>query len=140
MPSAGPDGLEAIARSAIASAAHIPAAQAVKTGGVFFDTVKVECNADDILEKADALGFNFRKLSDNAVTVTFDETTEDAEAVAAVFGARVEQADPADVIGRLARTSEFPTHPVFNRYHTEAEMLRCIRRLEAKGSVAHHLR
>ncbi len=126
----GPDGLKAIARSVHRRAAQF--AQAVKAGGVFFDTVKVECNADDILKKADVLGFNFRKLSDNAVTVTFDETTEDAEAVAAVFGARVEQTDPADVIGRFARTSEFLTHPVFNRYHTETEMLRYIRRLEAK--------
>ena len=43
------------------------------------------------------------------------------------------QAVAADTIpASLARTSEFLTHPVFNRYHTETEMLRYLRRLESK--------
>ena len=36
----------------------------------------------------------------------------------------------------LARTSKFLTHPVFNRHHSETEMLRYIAGLEGKGSVA----
>ena len=38
----------------------------------------------------------------------------------------------SDVIGALARTSAFLTHPVFHRYHSETEMLRYLRRLAAK--------
>ena len=37
-----------------------------------------------------------------------------------------------DVIGALARTSEFLTHPVFHDHHSETEMLRYLRRLVAK--------
>ena len=35
---------------------------------------------------------------------------------------------PAD----LRRTSAYLTHPVFNRHHSETEMLRYMRRLEAR--------
>ena len=40
----------------------------------------------------------------------------------------------------LARTSAYLTHPVFNRYHSETEMLRYIRRLESRDlSLAHSM-
>ena len=38
----------------------------------------------------------------------------------------------SDVIGALARTSEFLTHPVFHEHHSETEMMRYLRRLAAK--------
>ena len=126
----GPEGLKAIARSVHRRAVQF--AQAVKSAGVFFDTVRVTCHADEIIKKADESGFNFRKLNDETVTVTFDETTEDVAAVAAVFGAKIDPSDTADVIGAFSRTSGFLSHPVFNRYHTETEMLRYIRRLESR--------
>ncbi len=34
----------------------------------------------------------------------------------------------------LRRKSAYLTHPIFNRYHTEHEMLRYVRGLEAKTS------
>ena len=37
-----------------------------------------------------------------------------------------------DIIGALARTSPFLTHPVFHAHHSETEMLRYLRRLAAK--------
>ena len=37
-----------------------------------------------------------------------------------------------DVIGALARTSPYLTHPVFHAHHSETEMLRYLRRLAAK--------
>ena len=40
---------------------------------------------------------------------------------------------------RFARTSAFLTHPVFNRHHSEHEMLRYMRRLQAQRPLAHHL-
>jgi glycine dehydrogenase len=47
----------------------------------------------------------------------------------ALFGKRTEVKDSHD---RFARTSEFLQHPVFNRYHSETEMLRYIKRLESR--------
>ena len=38
----------------------------------------------------------------------------------------------------LARTSEFLTHPTFNRYHTEHEMLRYMKCLESKDLAMNH--
>ena len=39
----------------------------------------------------------------------------------------------SEVIGSgLRRESEFLSHPVFNRFHTETELLRYIRRLESR--------
>ena len=32
----------------------------------------------------------------------------------------------------FARTSRYLTHPVFNRYHSETEMLRYLKRLESR--------
>ena len=46
--------------------------------------------------------------------------------------------DLSDFPVTMARETPFLTHPVFNKYHTETEMLRYLRRLEAKDSLAHH--
>src|SRR5262249_20234555 len=86
-----------------------------------------------------AAGVNFRRLDDATLGLSLDETTTrgDVERVFAVFSgaapavtvealdATVEDALP----GALERTSPFLTHPTFNRYHSETEMLRYLRRL-----------
>ncbi len=55
-------------------------------------------------------------------TLLFDEAD-------ALFGKRSEVKDSHD---RYARTSKYLQHSVFNRYHSETEMLRYIKRLEAR--------
>ena len=85
---------------------------------------------------------NFRKhRRGDARGVSLDETTTEAE-LDTIF--RVFNNDKApnfkatelaeDVNAgcreRFARTSAFLTHPVFNRYHSETEMMRYIKRLE----------
>jgi glycine dehydrogenase len=55
-------------------------------------------------------------------TLLFDEAD-------ALFGKRSEVKDSRD---RCARKSRFLEHPVFNRYHSETEMLRYLKRLEAR--------
>ena len=47
---------------------------------------------------------------------------------------------PRDPDERFARTSAFLTHPVFNTHHSETEMLRYMRKLEARDlSLAHSM-
>jgi glycine cleavage system P protein (glycine dehydrogenase) len=112
----------------------------------FFDTVRVSLGnrrLENILEAARSRRINLRTLDSTTLGVTLDETTrvEDLTDLFAVFG---EGGAPAFSVEDLAedidlelneqleRTSSYLTHPVFNRYHSETELLRYIHRLEAK--------
>ena len=112
----------------------------------YFDTIAVEtdpASASAIQAAANQRGMNLRAISATRIGIALDETTrlEDlADLVACFDPAGKFKFDPAalekelgDVIpGGLTRTSSFLTHPVFRRYRSETEMLRYIRRLEAK--------
>jgi glycine dehydrogenase len=148
----GPEGLRAIARRVHALASVL--AEALRRlgyelgGEPFFDTLRVELGgraADDLLRSAAERGINLRKLGEHAVGIALDEaaTVADVDELISIF----DGGDPGDirgfsleelagVVGEIpaphARTSDFMTHPVFNRYHTEHEMLRYIKRLEGR--------
>ncbi|MDB6172959.1 MAG: glycine dehydrogenase [Chthoniobacteraceae bacterium] len=142
----GPDGLKRIAERVHLFTAMLAAGlrqlgfQVAQTGP-FFDTIRVETTRrDEILYAACEAGINLRPFGTGSLLISLDETTDSIEPLLSVFhgGANpgfspetlASQADTG--FGALARTSKFLTHPVFNRYHTEHEMLRYIRRLEAK--------
>ena len=104
----------------------------------FFDTltVRVPGRADEVVASAVALGINLRPVDDDTVGVSLDETSTRAvvSAVWQAFGvdASIDDLDLAvgsTIPAGLERTSPFLTHPVFNRYHSETEMLRYLRRL-----------
>jgi glycine dehydrogenase len=143
----GPEGLEAIARRVHALAAMLAAGARRLRHKVpeepFFDTVAIELSgrdADSVVAKALDKGVNLRKLDEQTVVVAFDETVEraDFEDVLAALGGesldvdQLERAVEVDLPAPHARTGPFLEHPVFGRFHTEHEMLRYIRRLEAK--------
>jgi glycine dehydrogenase len=154
----GPEGLRAIARRV--RALTLGLAEGLRRLGYdlgdheVFDTLRVTGPADAIVDLAAARGINLRRLADDTVGVTLDEaaTERDLADLLAVFagaldrGARPPLPPPPPSIAEiaravdperpypapLARTSEFLTHPVFHRHHTEHEMLRYIKRLEAR--------
>src|SRR5207249_5565275 len=112
-----------------------------------FDTVGVEfetaAKRDEVLRRAIAHGFNLRAHDSATILVSFDETvtSEDLAELIFVFTAKKSDPIPLEVAGRemkygfrdiLLRTSPFLTAKVFNSYHTEHEMLRYMKRLEAK--------
>jgi glycine dehydrogenase len=137
----GPEGLREIARTVRRRTAVL--AQGLRQLGVsienhtHFDTLTVRpADRAAVLERAKAERLNFRLL-DGALGITLDETTTAStiEAVWRCFGgaltsAAVETAtaEPPIPTG-LERTSAFLTHPVFQRYHSETELLRYMRRL-----------
>jgi glycine dehydrogenase len=191
----GPQGLAAIARRVHALAVTL-AAGLRRLGhevpdAPFFDTLRVRprgTTARDVLAAARERRMNLRPLAPDAVGISLDEATTEAdlEALLEVFGshsggsagdlrpgdaggpgdfrpsdaghsggsgkpagsgepgrrrsglaarelARQAAAEGAFDFGPPhARISPYLTHPVFNRHHTEHEMLRYIKRLESR--------
>ena len=108
----------------------------------FFDTLRVQTGGrsiKDILRVAEAHCVNLRVYDSESVGVSIDEATssEEIEKLLRIFNGdrplnfRVEDLDTQGP-GLPSRTTGFLTHPVFNRYHSETEMLRYIRRLESR--------
>ena len=142
----GPEGLKAIAlrihRLARAFASSVKKSGLKVAHADFFDTVRIDfakgADADGAVSRAAANGFNVRRLGTSSVSVTFDETSTAQEAAALVgfMGSTAAGTVTADgelsVSGSLRRTSAYLTHPIFNRYHSETEMLRYIRTLEGR--------
>ena len=93
-------------------------------------------SADEALPAALAAGFNIRRVGDTAIGITFDETTTPQhvhDIVVALGGRPISSDEFDDVADGLAatvrRVDEFLTQSVFERYHSEHEMLRYLRRL-----------
>jgi len=142
----GPDGLRKIARRIHGQALRLAGALerlGLEVGKApIFDTVRVIVGSSRaILEAALKEGVNLRALDERTVCISLDETTEDLGAIVRAFngGADLEGYDLWDLWdsydpypAALERKGDFLKHPVFNSYHTETEMLRYIRRLEAK--------
>jgi glycine dehydrogenase len=129
-------------------------AAALRRAGAFvnerpvFDTLTVgNVSAARVHANAAARKLNLLVIDAHTVGLSLDETTTEAElrALLACFSesAELDAADiaaPAAAFGPLARTSAFLTAKVFNSYHTEHELLRYIKRLEAKDlSLCHSM-
>lgn len=131
----GPDGLQAIARR-VRGRTHSLRASLAASGfkvsqNEIFDTfVLTQVNADEILKLALQVGINFRKISEESVGISLDETVthSDLEDLLAVFKASSVEHE-VEIPGILVRERKFLTHRVFNTYHSETAMLRYIRTL-----------
>jgi glycine dehydrogenase len=154
----GPDGLTRIARRVHRHAALL-AAGAARLGHTvahadYFDTLRIDLagsTTGKVLAAARKVGINLRKASGTSVIVALDETVGEADVsdvlVALHGGAPLPftVASLADDIDdrydeRFARTSGFLTHPVFNQYHAEHELLRYMRKLESRDlSLVHSM-
>ena len=145
----GPEGIKRIATRIHALASAF--AQAVKQAGMsivheqFFDTVLIntEGQTEQIYQNALNIGYNLRKVDDNHIAIAFNETSDAADfgvltqlftGVAAQLSDDISLSLPAS----LLRTDAILTHPVFNRYHTEHEMLRYLKKLENKDLAMNH--
>jgi len=138
----GPEGLRRIAlRTKLLAemlAAGLRATGAKLGDEPFFDTLTVANVAPErVHAAAGARGFNLRRIGGDRVGISLDETAtvEEVKALLAIFGG-VALPDSSsvrpDFAPPLARTTPFLTASVFQRYHTEHEMLRYIKRLEAR--------
>ena len=150
----GADGLRGIALkvhlSTVALANELKKLGYNVAPGAFFDTLKL-LHTDNVKVHAlaDAAQINFHYANDG-LTLSIDETTttDDLNAMLAVFAQKVGKPAPvltaadveAQTIALKQRESEILGHPVFNRYHSETEMMRYIKRLENKDlSLTHSM-
>jgi glycine dehydrogenase len=150
----GPKGLKEIAKK-VNTMAAVTAQEVAKYGYAqlnknFFDTILIETPAgiaaDKIISLAIKKEMNFRKVEDNLVGLSFDETTSlnDVNEILDVFAEAagkkhqeyVCEGNPCrckeikTLPESLLRTSEYLTHPVFNSYHSETDMMRYMKKLE----------
>jgi glycine dehydrogenase len=145
----GPDGLRRIARRvhglAVALSAGLQKLGHTVTDSPFFDTLRVRINGlpvESILSAAKNAGFNLRTLGDGVIGISLDETTtrQDVQTILESFAGgstlrvNVDQmaSEGGEFPPNLKRSSEFLSHPVFNRYKSETEMLRYIFRLMSR--------
>lgn len=159
----GPKGLRNIAERIHALTALL--AEGLKEIGFhisnerFFDTLKIGIESvaqiEAIRREALLAGMNFRYFSERAIGISLDETTtlEDVRAIVGVFHSTTgnrngiaqhtngtDRSHPMDAkyTPAFARSSQYLTHPTFNKHHSETEMLRYLKRLENKDfSLAH---
>jgi glycine dehydrogenase len=141
----GPRGLreigERIHGMARALEDALTAAGLKQTNAAYFDTLRIsDARPKTVRSAAESAGINLRYFTDGSIGISVDETTtidDVADIVSVVTGGRRPVfKDGAPLIPRapimLRRTSEYLTHPVFNSYHSETEMMRYIRGLERK--------
>ncbi|MBK6481877.1 MAG: aminomethyl-transferring glycine dehydrogenase [Chitinophagaceae bacterium] len=145
----GPDGLKSIAHRIHQMTASL--AQSLSRLGInqlnaaFFDTLKLDIGTIPVSKiKAAALkkGINFRYFEEGQIGISLDETVfaDDLKDIISVFktvsGLQNETELPVvvqlELSESLKRNSTFLEHPVFNRYHSETQLMRYIKSLENK--------
>ena len=109
----------------------------------YFDTLEVKAEAAVVQDSALARGINFFYPDESTVRMSFDEVTtaDEVAAVVAIFaeaaGKKVPKTIKIDetkcaIEEKLLRKDEILTAPVFDKYHSETEMMRYIKRLERR--------
>ncbi len=142
----GPEGLKKIALRVHRQASIL--ALALKQLGLevvntqWFDTLTIKTpNAKKIHDNAQKLSCNLRVIDSEHVGVSIDETTgrKELQMLWTIFGGEgelnidvIDQSVSSSVPSSLIRNSAYLTHPTFNRYHSEHEMLRYLRSLADK--------
>jgi glycine dehydrogenase len=154
----GPEGIRNIAERIHAFAGYVSdeltAMGCRQLNENFFDTLKIrlpeKTSPDALRQAALKAKINLRYFNSGEIGLSIDETTrpKDLDLLLHVFSSVVQPAynrqktveNKRRFDNRLARTSAYLTHPVFNSYHTETELMRYIKRLERKDiSLAHSM-
>lgn len=122
-----------------------------QTNEIYFDTLKIslgDVSSEQIFALADAAGINFRYEDESTLTLSLDETTqpEDLEQICNIFAqasgqgfeatdfqAKADQYELSELApANLLREVDYLSHQVFNRFHSETELMRYIKQLEMK--------
>lgn len=163
----GPQGLRAVANKCwtlayaaqqlLTSHGFEVATQGTAPGGtVLFDTILVKVSPEQMsAQSIERHNVQLRRLDSSQVAMSFGENIDETSfaKIMSVFGidhqkvdetlAELKNSKPvwSDTIPEnLRRTSAYLTHPVFNTYHSETELLRYIYHLQSKDlSLVHSM-
>lgn len=109
-----------------------------------FDTLTIslesKSEANSLMLKALDMGFNLRRYNEKSVSLSLDEKTtiNELESICKIFSDKsfnleaFGQSKDLAIPATLKRQSTFLDHEIFNRYHSETEMMRYMRKLEAR--------
>ena len=100
----------------------------------YFDTIRFNPK-NSWKELAQNEKFNFREFEDGSVGISIDETTKENDIIkiCKIFDVTQKEINiDYEIPDNLKRKTEYLTHDVFNRYHSETEILRYIHQLETK--------
>lgn len=143
----GPHGLSMIARRIAALTQAL--ADALSNAGIklhnntHFDTITIHVEDEEMLrKKSESAGMNFHYHGHHEVSISLDETTTAGD-VLDIISVVLDGSDPisfsidehealANIPTSLVRSSSYLTHEVFNKHHSETQMMRYIKSLENK--------
>ena len=151
----GPDGVKAIAVSIHDLTSIL--AEGLKQLGYhqknknFFDTIKIKLgnvNVEKIIQQSDAKQVNFNIIDNEYLSISIDEKDDldTIKDILEIFALSSGHKDSENLINEvislniqsenldnnLLRTSKFMQHAIFNKYHSETDMMRYIKSLENK--------
>lgn len=153
----GQEGIKSIAKeihqNALNVAKELTAYGFNQVNKSFFDTLRFELpqnvSMDAFKKAATENEINFRYIGDGTIGLSIDEATTyaDLQKLLKFFANLVKKdvlvsspASDSSIPKSLQRTTPFLTHEVFQKYHTETEMMRYIKRLDRKDiSLAHSM-
>lgn len=144
----GPEGLKKIAHringlTALTAKALTSAGFNVVNKDRFFDTIEIDLtgsklNSATVQANAVKNGCNVRVIDANRVGISMGEAIKEADVIALLkaFGVDASKipkeisAEDCGIPETLVRHTGVLTHPVFNTYHSESQMLRYLKHLE----------
>ncbi|SRX73524.1 aminomethyl-transferring glycine dehydrogenase [Aequorivita antarctica] len=148
----GPEGLKYIAKKVHNGAATL--ANALEKLGfeqindTYFDTIAIKTDATKIKFLAEAKEVNFYYPNDETVSISINETTtvKDLNKIVAIFSEankkdfqKITELETGTKIPQeIARKTEFLQQEVFNKYHSETDLMRYIKKLERKDLSLNH--
>ena len=148
----GPKGLKYIANKIHSLAATLSnelekiGYQQINTA--FFDTISVKADAKKVKAIAEQNQVNFYYIDEHTVSISLNETTSiaDINTILSIFAsANGKQAATIEILSEvhhfpeeLARTSSFLQHDIFNKHHSETDLMRYIKKLERKDLSLNH--
>ena len=154
----GPEGLKDIAKRIHSIATYLNKVLTRlgyrQKNELFFDTLRLELPDQVTPQKIRTIALskeiNLRYFENGDVGVSVDETTDikDINLLVSVFAIAAEQAlqevedipEASSITRELRRRTGFLSHEVFNKYHTETEMMRYIKRLDRQDiSLTHSM-
>ncbi len=148
----GSEGLKYIARKV--HNGTVTLANALEKSGfkqvneTFFDTISIKTDATKIKFLAEAKKVNFYYPDDETVSISINETTtvKDLNKILSIFSEaikkdfqKITELETGNKIPKeVARKTEFLQQQVFNKYHSETDLMRYIKKLERKDLSLNH--